>query len=51
MKRTGVLVIGVFVLGLVIGWRGSHSLSAPAVSVTRTELLRTDWPGWRAPRW
>ena len=45
MKRTGVLVVGVFVLGLVIGWRGSHSLSAPAVSVTRTELLRTDLAG------
>ena len=45
MKRTGVVLAGTFVLGLVIGWWGSHSLGAQAVSVTRTELLRTDLAG------
>jgi len=45
MKRTGVLLAGMFVLGLVIGWWGSRSHGAQAVSVTRTELLRADLAG------
>lgn len=45
MKRTGVMLVVIFALGIVVGGLGQQLLSAQQESVTRTVLLRTDVAG------
>ena len=45
MKRTGIMLVVVFALGLVGGGLGHRLLSAQQTPVTRTVLLRTDVAG------